>query len=487
MSKHTKHPNIIFILADDMGYGDLGMFNNGLSQTPVLDEFARTGICLSQHYSAAPICSPARAALLTGRYPQRTGAIDTRELRPLSNLALREITIADRLRSAGYATGLVGKWHNGSLGEAYHPNARGFDEFVGFRGGGQDYWNWNLDRNGVLQSGNGRYLTDVLTDEAIAFLRRHRSHPFFLMLAYNAPHDPWQAPESDVRPFLETGRFTPEVSTIYGMIRRMDAGIGQVLAELQALGLQENTLVVFTSDNGPELDGACARFNCGYAGAKMYVYEGGIRVPCLLRWPAGLPGGGYSDDMTHFCDWVPTLLGVAGISVPAHPKLDGIDMLPALRGEKPGEGPRSRFWQFSRFQPLSFSNAAARHGDWKLVRPAIPLTLKVAAPDSALDADFRAHPYEQYEPYVERVPRRVLPEPPPPRLFNIAIDPGETVNLADQEPARVTKMIRDLENWFQSVEADRAAIEDEVYRQAYCPIYEHACVRIAAHSKRRET
>jgi arylsulfatase A len=198
-------PNIVLILADDLGYGDLGGYNGGLSQTPALDALATEGLCLSQHYSASPVCAPARASLLTGRYPHRTGAIDTLEMRGLDRLALRETTIADLVRRAGYATGLVGKWHNGALDARYHPNRRGFDEFAGFSGGWQPYFNWRLDRNGTETRTDGRYLTDVFTDEAVDFIRRHAREPFFLYLAYSAPHFPFEAPEEDVRPFASTG------------------------------------------------------------------------------------------------------------------------------------------------------------------------------------------------------------------------------------------------------------------------------------------
>lgn len=187
-------PNIVLIVADDMGYGDFGVFNFGASHTPALDHLQSEGLCLDQHYSGAPVCAPARAALLSGRYPHRTGAIDTFEALGTDRLGLGEVTLADLLRRQGCATGLVGKWHNGAFDDRYHPNRRGFDEFVGFRGGWQDYWAWRIDRNGVTEKADGRYLTHVFTEEAVSFLRRHRRERFFLHLAYNAPHFPLQAP-----------------------------------------------------------------------------------------------------------------------------------------------------------------------------------------------------------------------------------------------------------------------------------------------------
>lgn len=349
-------PNVIVIVADDMGYGDLGIFGDGSSKTPVLDQFASESVCLTQHYSAAPVCTPARAALLTGRYPHRTGAIDMRELRGLSRLALRERTIGDYFTEAGYVTGLIGKWHTGTIGRAYHPNARGFGEFVGFRGGVSDYYDWRLYYNETIRDSDGRYITDVFAAEAVDFLRRHRNEPFFLHLAFNAPHTPLQAPPHEVAPFAETGNFTSAVATIYGMIHRMDTAIGQVLDELAGLGLAENTIVLFASDNGPQFggtgDGRMDRFNGMLAGSKSYVYEGGIRVPGLIRWPAGLQGGRRLHTLIHFTDWLPTLLAAAGIEPDFQQPVDGRNALPALRGDADDGGSARRFWQWNRYRPL---------------------------------------------------------------------------------------------------------------------------------------
>jgi len=179
-----SRPNVVLIVADDMGYGDFGRFNNGYVETPALDQLIDDGTCLSQHYAGSAVCSPSRAALLTGRYPIRTGAITPQEVLGMDRIALGEMTIADHFKSAGYSTGMVGKWHNGALDPRFHPNARGFDEFAGFRGGWADYYKWRLDRNGQFEMSDGRYLTDVLTQEAIGFIQRHQSEPFFLMVPY---------------------------------------------------------------------------------------------------------------------------------------------------------------------------------------------------------------------------------------------------------------------------------------------------------------
>ena len=460
-----RAPNIVFILADDLGFGDLSCFNGGLSRTPVLDHLAETGTVLTQHYSSSPVCAPARASFLTGRYPHRTGALDTLEGRGLDRIRLDEHTIAEALAARGYATGLVGKWHNGALDARYHPNRRGFHEFAGFSGGWSDYWNWRLDRNGAVQAGDGRYLTDVLTGEAVDFVHRHRHEPFFLHLAYSAPHYPLQAPDSDVAPFAESGRLTPAVARLYAMVTIMDRGIGQVLDTLDETGLADDTLVVFSSDNGPQFggdgDNCTDRFNCGYRGAKLLVYEGGIRLPAILRWPAGLPALGAVDGLVHLTDWFPTLLsvvGTAGAGAADHSHddsamvIDGVDVLPMLRGE-PAEVPPVRFWQWNRYLPVPDCNAAMRDGQWKLVRPALPAAMEVARDDLAMDVALKyspdAYPTIREEPF----PDREIGQPPPAQLFDLADDPGEQTDLAAAQPGRVARMEADLATWFEQVTA----------------------------------
>ena len=464
----NPRPNVIFILADDMGYGDMSRFNGGLSQTPVLDALAREGLCLTQHYAGSPVCNPSRASFLTGRYAHRTGSIDTFDHLGSERLCRRERTVADVLHHVGHATGLVGKWHNGSIGNEYHPNTRGFDEFVGFRGGWQFYNNSRLERNGVrFQPPPEKYLTDLLTDEAVDFVTRHRNEPFFLHLAYNCPHFPIEAPADDVAPFLDHG-FTRGVRTLYGMIRNMDRNIGRLLETLKQLGLEENTVVLFTSDNGPDFggdgDNSLVRFNCNYHGNKGLSYEGGIRLPLLARWPAGLPGGRVFGDMVHMTDWLPTILAMCGAELPPdHLPLDGWNVLPVLRGEGGKVNPR-RFWQWNRYHPYIGSNAAMRDGDWKLVQPRAPQTYRDKI-DGPMDLRHREHPEEF--PAILPGPTRAemsYGPPPPAELYNLRDDPEEKHNLAGRDPVRVARMTSDLEAWFADVEADRRQCEDAVFK-----------------------
>ena len=451
-------PNIVLILADDMGYGDFGRFNDGASETPVLDGLLDTGTCLSQHYSASPVCAPARASLLTGRYPHRTGAIDTLEHRGLDRIALRETTIADLLSRAGYVTGLVGKWHNGALDPRYHPTRRGFDEFTGFSGGWQPYWDWQLDRSGRMSKADGRYLTDVLTAEALAFIDRHRRERFFLHLSYNAPHYPFEAPDADIAPFRQSGRFTEAVSTIYGMIRRMDHGVGAVLEGLDHHRLLDDTMVLFTSDNGPQFSGegdySTERFNCGLRGSKGLVYDGGVRLPMIVRWANGGIGPADRHELVHFTDWLPTLLSATGAPPATGLGLDGVDVLPILRGQ-PAEVPDVRFWQWNRYTPAPQGNAAMRDGRWKLVRPAIAEAMAVAPMDLALDIDLKVNPGARSEILRDPEPPRNTLEPAPAQLFDLAADPGEQRDLSASEPVRLARMDAELTRWFEEVEADR--------------------------------
>jgi arylsulfatase A len=453
----------VFIMADDMGYGDFGVFSEGRCKTPAIDSLVSDGMCLTQHYSASPVCTPARAGFLTGRYPIRTGSIDMRESRGLDRIALREKTIADCFRKIGYKTGLIGKWHNGAFGPEHHPNARGFDEFLGFRHGGMYYYKWLLEKNGQCMKADGRYLTDVFADAAVDFINRHGKHPFFLDVAFNSPHEPLEVPDDEVIPYRQTGRFHENVSKIYAMCTRMDKGIARILDALEKNGLANNTIVCFTSDNGPAMYDNMERFNCNYRGGKGHVYEGGIRVPMVLRWPDGLAKNTHFDSLVHFCDWLPTLLAAAGAVATTELPIDGANVLPALQGESDWLNPK-RYWQLSRYRPTFESNIAMRDGPWKLVRPALPEANVSARDEIATDRNLWCQDLYKNPEAVDRrwlgqpFPPRTLPPALPWELYNLDQDLGENVNLAAKESDRVRNMARQLETWFESVEQDRMSI-----------------------------
>lgn len=480
----SKKINVLLIVADDMGYGDLGVFSEGRVRTPFLDRLVAEGVCMQQHYSGSPICSPARAALLTGRYPHRTGAVGQFEVYGLDRIALRETTMANMFKSAGYATGLIGKWHNGALDARFEPNARGFDEFAGFCGGWSDYYRWHLQTNATISKGDGSYLTDVLTNQASAFLERHKDDPFFLMLAYSAPHSPFQAPQRLIDYYLEQGH-DRIVATTYAMIEAMDYGIGRVLEKLDHHGLANETIVMFTSDNGPAFfnppfmldpgeDPFNERFNAGLKGSKGWVYEGGIRVPMIIRYPEKLPANVANHDLAHFTDWLPTLASLCAINPVGDHALDGYDLSAQLLGETPKDPPR-RFWQWNFYYPSVSTNAAVRAGDWKLVRPMITGTRYYQNPDLFVSDEDAARTAAFIEADIKHkedptsisellpVPNIKYPAAEKAELFNLAEDPGECFNVASQYPDIVHKLSAELETWFENVEAERRTIDDPLH------------------------
>ncbi|MFP4580046.1 MAG: sulfatase-like hydrolase/transferase, partial [Candidatus Sumerlaeia bacterium] len=474
-------PNIIQIVVDDMGVGDMSAFNKHRSQTYRLDALMEEGVSCAQQYSSSCVCMPARATLMTGRYPQRVGTCDHPHHRPFEYHDPEALTIAEHLASAGYRTAAIGKWHIGT--GPCHPARRGFHETVTFQGSMMDYWNWNLEINGVYQKRpDGRYLTDVLTDEALSFICRNRKQPFFLHLAYNAPHTPYQAHESDVKVFRDAGLFNESVCTLYAMLRSVDRGVEQILECLDKLGLRENTLVWFTSDNGAVQNERMRRSNCNMRGGKCTVWEGGIRVPSIVHWPAGgLAGGRVCDDLVHFADWMPTLCNAAGAPLPDDADVDGADIMEALRGNSRYESP-VRFWQWTHYGVQPMHNAAVRDGKYKLVSPAcggfvintvgrdlfgLDLQMLCNVDDvekSGVDLPSGFKNHREYRDYLlegAQAPKPDVPfyDPLPAQLFDLEQDPGETKDLSEAKPDVTRKLKRELENWFERImpEAERHA------------------------------
>jgi len=420
VSAQSRPPNIVMIVGDDMGYADIGIHGSKDIPTPNIDALARAGIRFTDAYVTGPHCSPTRAGLLTGRYQQRFG----HEVNmgagsgPNGGLPLGETTMADRLKAAGYRTALFGKWHLGSA-EQLHPLSRGFDEFYGFLGGEHSYFESSPsgtnplmdDRNRVEASG---YLTDVLTDRAVAFIKREKARPFFLYLAYNAVHTPMHAPEKYLVRFK--GIADEQRRTYAAMMSAMDDGIGRTLDALRSEGLEEDSLVFFFSDNGgptmptTTINGST---NTPLRGSKRQTWEGGIRVPFIIRWKGRLAEQKIDSRPIIQLDVLPTALAAAGVESKAEWKLDGVNLLPYLTGKLNGTPHEALYWRL-------FAHMAIRKGPWKLVK---------SAEGPLLDTDTSN------------------PDLSGAQLFNLVDDIGEKNDLAPAHPEKVKELADDWLRW----------------------------------------
>ena len=355
-------PHIVLIMCDDLGFGDVGFTGATAYVTPHIDRIAREGVVLTQSYSSAPVCSPTRVALMTGRYPQREacGLQEPLTTHPIG-LAPTPATLPRLLKDAGYHTALVGKWHLGSMPE-FHPRRHGFNEFFGFLGAAADFVSWQDTEHKALLFQDGEtvvepsgYMTDALTARAVRVIEATREQPLFLSLQYNAPHWPWQAPGDQAYPDSMNASDGGSPETFSGMMRSLDDGVGQVLAALDASGMARDTLVVFTSDNGGERFSHMGPFSH----AKMTVGEGGIRVATAVRWPSRVAAGTRSAQVCTTADLTATFLALAGTESPR--PLDGIDLRPALLGGAPQS--RELFWRVTQRR----QQKAVRRGDLKFV------------------------------------------------------------------------------------------------------------------------
>ena len=384
-------PNILIILADDMGYGDLGCMGSERLATPEIDALADAGTLCTQAYVASPVCSPSRAGLLTGRDPRRFGyqgnlnksAINYPTRPDLLGLPPGEHTLGDHLKAAGYATGLIGKWHLG-LGPGFHPNERGFDHFCGMLNGSHNYFpqpnKQSLQRNGEpIAEFSSPYLTDFFTDEAIGWIKYRSTTaeqlPWFLFLSYNAPHGPLQATKKDLAKFASIE--DPKRRTYAAMMWALDRGVGRVRQHLQQSGQLDNTLICFFSDNGGATGNAS--WNGPLSGVKGCLREGGVRVPMIWSWPAALPSGKKHSHVMSSLDLLPTFMAAADAeplplgpvrshedkksrqrSVKRYGEYDGVNLLPQLHG-KDSPSNRTLFWRLQ-------GQAAVRDGEDKLIR-----------------------------------------------------------------------------------------------------------------------
>lgn len=420
----TKQPNIILLFADDAGYADFGFQGSTVMKTPNLDKLAQQGVRFTQGYVTHPTCGPSRAGLITGKSPYRFGyeennvpgymsavsAVDGAEM----GLPVEEVTMGDVLKGQGYATAFYGKWHLGGA-DRFHPTKRGFDEFYGFRGGARSYFPYDdppedvmnkMERGFANFEEQKGYLTDALAEESLKFMEANAEakKPFFVFLSFNAVHTPMDATEADLAQFPD---LTGNRKIVAAMTLALDRAAGKVLQKLNDLGIAENTLVVFTNDNGGPSD-RNGSSNLPLSGLKSTHLEGGIRVPFVMKWPGKIkPGSTYDFPVSTF-DLLPTFLAASGGDARALKEVDGVDLMPYVNEANTNRPHEVLFWKRD-------ARAAIRRGDWKLIR------------------------------FPDR----------PAELFYLPEDIAELNNLADDEPQRYREMYKELFQWETTLERPR--------------------------------
>ena len=435
-----EKPNIIYILADDLGYGDIGAYGQEKIETPNIDKLAAGGILFTNHYSGSTVCAPSRSVLMTGLHTGHTPVRGNKEFQPEGQHPLTDtvLTIPQLLKDQGYATGAFGKWGLGFIGTSGDPNTQGFDKFYGYNCQRQAhrYYPAHLWDNAskVMLPGNdwenkSTYAPDVIQEQALAFIEDNKDRPFFMYVPMVIPHAELAAPEdyllqkyrqkfteekpfvgskgADYGPDLEVRKYQsqPEPhATFAAMVQRMDVHVGQIMSKLKDLGIDNNTIIMFTSDNGPHLEGGADpdffNSNGNLRGFKRDLYEGGIRVPFIVNWPSWIKPGRVSDHISAFWDVLPTVAELAGAEVP---QSDGVSFLPTLMGEDDQETHDFLYWEFVE----RGGKQAIRKGDWKAVR--LDVTKN---PDAPIE------------------------------LYNLKDDPSENNDLADQHPEIVEEMER---------------------------------------------
>jgi arylsulfatase A-like enzyme len=420
-------PNIVLIIADDLGYADLGCQGAKDLRTPHLDSLAASGARFTNWYAGAPVCAPSRGSLMTGRYPQRNGVAN-------NGLALRpsEHTIASLLKSQGYATGIFGKWHLGSTPETV-PNAHGFDQFFGFHSGCIDYFShryyWgeprlvnyhDLWRNRTEVFEDGQYMTELITREAKQFLAARRSEPFFLYVPYNGVHYPMHAPRKYVDRF--PAAIDPERRMYAALLAAVDDSVGEIMAAVKKMGALDNTLVFYQADNGATREPraglnqqpAKAGNNGILRGSKFSLFDGGMHVPSIVSWPGKIPAGQVIPEIGIAMDVLPTMCKAAGVALPSDRTYDGVDLMPRVTQKAPSPH-QSIFWK-------SGGQLAVRRGPWKLVQNGRDDAKGKLTGDDALF------------------------------LSNLRKDPGETTNLRHSEPALADELLTLAKKWQAEVE-----------------------------------
>ena len=422
----SQKPNIIFIMIDDLGYGDIGCYGSTVNKTPNIDSLARSGMIFRDYHSNGPMCSPTRASLMTGMYQHRLGEMFEGALSGTNEydkgLPLETYTLADALKESGYATGIYGKWHLG-FQPPFLPVNHGFDEFIGLGSGDGDH-HTHIDRSGrndwwhnnQLEMEAG-YSTDLITGHSIDFIKAHSRQPFFLYFSHVSIHFPWQGPNDPPHRvegidyaddkwgiIPDKNNVSPHVKA---MVESIDLGVGRIMQTLQDLDLKENTLVIFTSDNGGYRHYGKSHFNISsngpLRGQKSQVYEGGHRVPCIASWPGTIPAGDVSDETIMTMDMFPTFVDLARADIPTNLYLDGISLVPHLL-HNAAVPERAVCWKIDNIR-------AIRKGNWKLCL--------IGNTD--------------------------------PELYNLSNDIGETNNCAADNPELVQQLMKEYSAWEQDV------------------------------------
>lgn len=410
-----EQPNIIFLFSDDAGYADFGFHGSKVMKTPNLDKLAKEGVKFTQGYVTDATCGPSRAGLITGKYQQRFGYQEINVPNYMSEnskflgndmgLPLDQKTIADYLKKLGYKNAVYGKWHLGNA-DRFHPLKRGFDEFYGFRGGARSYFpykNFNgvhhdnkMERNFGNFEEPKEYVTDVLADEAIAFMEKNKKNPFFIYVAFNAVHTPMHATEEDLAKFPNLKGKRKEVAA---MTLALDRACGKILDKLKELGLDDNTIIVFSNDNGGPTD-KNASLNLPLSGTKSNHLEGGLRVPYVIKWSKKLKAGSVYKYPVSTFDLLPTFYAAGGGDVKDLEDIDGVNLIPYVNGVNKERPHEDLFWKKE-------ARAVYRQNDWKLIR------------------------------FADR----------PAELYDVSKDITEQNNLASQHPERVKKMFKKLFAW----------------------------------------
>jgi len=440
-SQAATKPNVIYIIADDLGYGDLSVYGQTHFKTPNIDSIAKRGMLFKQHYSSAPVCAPARCALMTGVHTGYGAVRGNFEVQPEGQqpMPAGTFTMAHLFKKAGYATGLFGKWGLGAPGSASEPHKMGFDRFYGFNCQRMahhyyPYFLWDDHQREMLWGNFGletqQYAPDLIQDQALRFMENNKDRPFFLLYAAIQPHAEMLAPKKNMAKYR--GKFLPEKSyqgveggpgfrkNAYGsqseahaafaaMVDALDEDVGELMAKLEALGIADNTLVIFTSDNGPHQEGGhdpdYFKSNGGFRGYKRDLYEGGIRVPMIASWPGKIPFGSITDHVSAFHDVLPTMAQLTGQPTPMD--INGISFLPTLLQQGKQTPHNYLYWEFHELN----GRVAIRKGNWKGVR------YKVAVdPISPLE------------------------------LYDLATDPKEERDIASQHPKVVAELDELLKN-----------------------------------------